>query len=231
MIQLCSILKVFYLPYWPDFQAMQSGLVFIGIEYRHNEGKIMKRYQLFMIAALALATLNQAAVGGENSGFSPHVDKSGKISMPRDFRNNMVHLGSWFVPKGDASGFHDVYTEAQTVKAFRKTGKFPDGATLVKELRHANTGDYTTSPGVGYANGQVKIWFVMIKDSKGRFNGNKIWGDGWGWALFKPDAPGKNTSTNYKADCLACHMPAKDKDWVYTEGYPTLSAPVEGKSR
>ena len=24
----------------------------------------------------------------------------------------------------------------------------------------------------------------MIKDAKGRFPGNDLWGDGWGWALF-----------------------------------------------
>jgi hypothetical protein len=35
----------------------------------------------------------------------------------------------------------------------------------------------------------------------------------------------KNTSTDYKKDCLGCHVPAKDKDWVYVNEYPTLVAP------
>ena len=57
--------------------------------------------------------------------FSPYVDDAGNISLPTDFRASLVHLGSWFVPEGDASGFHDVYTERATVMAFRETGKFP----------------------------------------------------------------------------------------------------------
>jgi hypothetical protein len=64
----------------------------------------------------------------------------------------------------------------------------------------------------------------MIKDAKGRFADNPIWSDGWGWALYKPDDRGKNVATNYRIDCLGCHVPAKTKDWVYTEAYPTLSS-------
>jgi hypothetical protein len=40
--------------------------------------------------------------------FSPYVDASGNISLPDDFRTTMVHLGSWFVPEGGASGFQGV---------------------------------------------------------------------------------------------------------------------------
>jgi len=155
--------------------------------------------------------------------FSPYVDTTGTISLPKDFRNNMVHLGSWFVPDGDASGFHDVYTEAATAEAYRRSGEFPDGATLVKELRPAEAGDYSTGKGVSHATTAVKQWFVMVKDANGRFAQNPLWGDGWGWALFKPDRPTQNVATNYRSDCLGCHMPAKANDWVYIEAYPTLS--------
>jgi len=154
--------------------------------------------------------------------FSSHVDEKGNITLPDDFRTSMVHLGSWFVPEGDASGFHDVYTEAETAKHYRRTGRFPDGATLVKELRSAKKGDYTTGKGVNYSTASIKQWFVMIKDTKGRFKDNPVWGDGWGWALFKTDNPSRNVATDYKKDCIGCHIPAKDNDWVYVEGYPTL---------
>ena len=157
-----------------------------------------------------------------DDGFSPYVDGEGNISFPKGFRTSMVHLGSWFVPEGDASGFHDVYTEKATVEAFRKTGKFPDGATLVKELRASNSGSYTTGQGVSYATDGLKQWFVMIKDAKGRFTDNPLWGDGWGWALYKPDDPLKNVATDYSKDCISCHVPAKATDWVYIEAYPTL---------
>lgn len=154
--------------------------------------------------------------------FSPFVDKQGGIRLPDDFRQRMVHLGSWFVPEGDASGFHDVYADSRAVKTFRKTGKFPDGSTLVKELRVSRAGDYSTGRQVSYATAEIKQWFVMVKDEKKRFSGNQLWGDGWGWALFKPDQPGKNIATDYRQDCLGCHLPAKKTDFVYLEAYPSL---------
>lgn len=178
----------------------------------------IRRIGLFLLVA-TLATGASA-----HDGFSPYVDADGQISFPEGFRTSMVHLGSWFVPDGGASGFHDVYTERATVEAFRKTGKFPDGATLVKELRASNAGTYTTGQNISYATDGLKQWFVMIKDDKGRFAGNPLWGEGWGWALYKPNAPSKNVAADYKTDCLGCHVPAKAKDWVYTEAYPTLHA-------
>jgi hypothetical protein len=160
-------------------------------------------------------------VAGEK--FSPYVDASGNISFPKDFRTRMVHLGSWFVPEGGASGFHDVYTEKESVESYRRDGKFPDGATLVKELRASKAGSFTTGEGVSYATSELKQWFVMIKDSNNRFADNPVWGEGWGWALYKPGQQDKNLATNFQADCLGCHVPAKGRDWVYTEAYPTLT--------
>jgi hypothetical protein len=63
----------------------------------------------------------------------------------------------------------------------------------------------------------------MIKDTQNRFSGNPLWGDGWGWALFKPDQPKLNVATDYKVDCLGCHIPAKQSDWIYVEAYPILT--------
>jgi len=177
------------------------------------------------VLALVLPLFSFGAVWAESEpvpAFSPYVDSAGSIRFPQGFQTSMVHLGSWFVPEGEASGFHDVYTEKASVEAFRNSGKFPDGATLVKVLRSARAADYTTGKQVRHATDSVKQWFVMIKDSKGRFAGSPNWGDGWGWALFKTDDVGKNASGDYKKDCLGCHVPAKDKDWVYTEAYPVL---------
>jgi hypothetical protein len=181
---------------------------------------LMQTLKLHGAVALLLG-LSQSAVLADEV-FSPNVDAAGNISLPDDFRATMVHLGSWFVPEGGASGFHDVYTEQATVEAYRQTGKFPDGATLVKELRASAAGDYTTGQNVSYATDGLKQWFVMVKDTQGRFADDPRWGDGWGWALFKPDDPASNVATDYQADCLGCHVPAKGNDWVYTEAYPTL---------
>ena len=181
----------------------------------------MKNFSMALLSG-SLLLLNLTSAGADQ-GFSTYVDGNGNIEFPSNFETSMVHLGSWFVPEGGASGFHGVYTEKKSVEAFRRTGEFPDGATLVKELRLSASGNFTTGEGVSYATNGVKQWFVMVKDTKGRFAGNGNWGDGWGWALFKPDNPAKNVSTDYRKDCIGCHLPARDRDLIYSEAYPLLS--------
>jgi cytochrome P460 len=80
----------------------------------------------------------------------------------------------------------------------------------------------------------LKGWFVMMKDSKGRHAGNKLWGDGWGWSWFDAADPstssvhlplpggGVATSTDYRENCKSCHLPAQATDFIYLDGYPPL---------
>lgn len=185
-----------------------------------------KLINAIVISAIVCATATSYAKGmaaDTGKAFSPYVDSKGNIKLPDDFRRTMVHLGTWFVPEGDAGGFHDVYADATAVDGYRSTGKWPDGATIVKELRVSASGNYTTGKGVSHATKEIKQWFVMVKDTKGRFPNNSSWGDSWGWALIKTGDTTKNVSTNYKTDCLGCHIPAQSTDWIYVEGMSTLS--------
>lgn len=170
-----------------------------------------------MLGASVLPVLATAA------DFSPYVDAQGNISRPSNFRSQFVHLGTYAVldEKSEARGLHDVYTERKSAETYRKTGKFPDGATLVKEIRKLETGAMTTGSPVAWGT-EAAVWFVMIKDAKGRFAGNPQWSDGWGWAMFKADNPAKNVANSYAADCMGCHIPAAKTDRVFIQGYPTL---------
>ncbi len=177
-----------------------------------------------LAAALGLAVVVLTPGGEAANGFSPYVDENGNIRVPEDYRTKWVFIGTWAVAGDDTDGgsssLHTVYTQPSTVAAFRKTGKFPDGAVLVKELQKTKTSDMTTGR-VSYF-GEDDGWFIMVKDTKGRFEGNKLWGDGWGWSLFKAGDPNKTVTKNYKAECIPCHIPAKKDDWVYVRGYPVL---------
>jgi hypothetical protein len=62
----------------------------------------------------------------------------------------------------------------------------------------------------------------MVKDSAGRFPGNKLWGEGWGWSWFDAANSARTTSKDFRGDCLGCHIPAKTTDWIYVFGYPGL---------
>jgi Cytochrome P460 len=150
------------------------------------------------------------------------VNKAGEIKLPANFRQRWVHLGSWLVAdtKAPGHGFHDVYTQSEAAQIFLKTGAFPDGTVLVKEIRKIGTAKLTT--GEAYWATDNAVWFVMVKDRIGRFKSNPNWGEGWGWALFEAKDPNINVSKGYRQSCINCHIPAKQTDWVFIQGYPTI---------
>jgi len=152
------------------------------------------------------------------------VDNKGNLRVPSDYRTTYEALGSWAVAKDEGAGskqLHVVYASPGTVAAFRKDRHFPDGAVLVKEVFNATT--KTMATGTVSSAGTLAGWFVMVKDKAGRFQGNKLWGDGWGWSWFDANNAQKTTSTDYKTDCQSCHVPARESDWIYTNGYPVLT--------
>ena len=162
--------------------------------------------------------------------FSPYVTQDGGISLPVAYREKFLHLGTWAVatkPDKPIDELHGVYARPEDVLAYRRDGKFPDGAVLVKEITNVGSDKMTT--GQSTWSKDVKVWFVMIKDSKGRFPKNNLWGDGWGWALFEAKDPKRNVATDYRTDCRTCHVPAKKDNWVYIRGYPLLVKPIPHK--
>jgi hypothetical protein len=150
------------------------------------------------------------------------VDKAGNIRKPSDFRERYQAIGTYMVLNPNGNQMHVTYASPGTAEIYRKTGRFPDGTVLVKEVFGTDHAQLTTGD-AHWASG-TKVWFVMIKDEKGRYSDNPLWGDGWGWALFKSDAPDKQAATDYRKDCLGCHIPARGTDWVYVQGYPVLAA-------
>jgi hypothetical protein len=172
---------------------------------------------------LALAAYGHVDSNGSAKTTASVVDSKGNLSVPHGYRATYQYLGSWAVAADQGSGakeLHVVYVSPGAVAAYRSHGSFPDGAVLVKEVYAAATGQMTTGT-VSHAD-KLKGWFVMMKDSRGRYPDNKLWGDGWGWSWFDAANASKTTSTDYKANCLACHVPAQASDWIYVSGYPSL---------
>jgi len=181
----------------------------------------MYRTLVLILSLTALGAFRGGAAQDKNSfdGFKL-VDKTGNIRKPDDYRDLYQMLGAYLVldPKGNQ--MHFTWASPGTAEYYRRNQKFADGTVLVKEVFGTDHAQLTT----GDANwaADTKIWFVLIKDTKGRYANNSLWGDGWGWALFKSDAPDKQVATDYKKDCLGCHLPAKADDWIYIRGYPVL---------
>lgn len=177
--------------------------------------------------AVAAAGVCCLAMGSERAapaldGFERFVREDGTFHFSPERTRDLAHLGSWFVPSGDAAGFHHVYTQPEAIAAYRETGAFPEGTALVKEIVRHRRGDYTTGSDVASATTETVQWFLMVKSAEERLPEGPLWGNGWGWALFLGDDPGKNVASDFRADCLGCHAPAQATDWIYVGGYPTL---------
>jgi hypothetical protein len=177
----------------------------------------------FVVLALVVSSVYLFSQGAASFNGFQLVDKNGNITRkPADYRDHYQVLGAWTVldPKGNQ--MHYTYASPGAAEFYRKNKKFADGTVLVKEIMGTDHAQLTTGD-AHWASG-TKVWFVMIKDDKGRYPSNPLWGDGWGWALYKSDAPDKQVATDYKKDCLNCHIPAMSTDWVYIQGYPVLAS-------
>jgi hypothetical protein len=191
----------------------------------------MKRINAVAVGAAIMAAMIAVAVHGQTdgaaSGSGPKpdavVDAAGNLRVPDAYRTTYESLGSWAVAADNGKGskeLHVVHASPGTIAAYRKDGHFPDGSVLVKEVFEAATEEMTT--GTASHAKRLKGWFVMMRDRGGRYAGNQLWGDGWGWSWFDAENPSKTTSTNYKTDCRACHVPARASNWIYVDGYPPL---------
>jgi hypothetical protein len=179
---------------------------------------------LAVAAAPAHKNRTGAAAPAESRKAESVVDANGNLRVPADYRTSYQFLGSWAVAAGQVQGaknLHVVYASPGTIEAYQRDGRFPDGSVLVKEVFQTSTQSMTTGT-VSHAE-KLAGWFVMVKESKDRHPGNNLWGDGWAWSWFNASDPSKTTSTNYKTDCLPCHVPAKATDLVYVQGYPALN--------
>jgi hypothetical protein len=189
-----------------------------------------------VIAVLSGRPPGSAAASGEVKTEAV-ADTNGNLRVPADYRTTYEFLGTWAVAADQGQGsveLHVVYASPGTITAYREDGHFPDGTVLVKEVHRAATAPMTTGT-ISHAD-SLRGWFVMVRDSGGRYadKNPNVWGDGWGWSWFGAANPlsasldlplpggGTASSTDYRENCKACHEPAQTTDWIYTDGYPPL---------
>ena len=133
-----------------------------------------------MVAVVASGQTALVAADGELKAEAA-ADTNGNLRVPNAYRTTYEFLGTWAVAADQGQGsqeLHVVYASPGTITAYRRDGHFPDGTVLVKEVHFAATGQMTTGT-ISHAD-KLRGWFVMVKDSLGRYPGNNMWGDGWG---------------------------------------------------
>ncbi|HMH99361.1 MAG TPA: cytochrome P460 family protein, partial [Bradyrhizobium sp.] len=102
-----------------------------------------------LAVAVSLVAGTVAAIA-QISGTAPAdyvVDAAGHLRVPADYRTLYQALGSWAIAADSGEGskeMHAVYASPGAIDAYRKTGHFPDGAVLVKEVFATSTNEMTT---------------------------------------------------------------------------------------
>jgi hypothetical protein len=188
-------------------------------------------------AAVGLAAgigLAGSAHGATDSPWATKYNATGELIVPTDY-HHWVFLGSPLTPNalnGGKAGFpeyHNVYIQPAALAIYRKTGEFPEGTMMLKELQlttpsttGAKDGSTQEPSGVGYFPGARNGLDVSVKDSK-KYADTK----NWGYFTTGHHAPpyGAAAAKQATENRAACHIANATKDMVFTKFYtPILNA-------
>jgi hypothetical protein len=178
-----------------------------------------------------IATLFHAkSVHAQTYHSSAVFTSDGALQLPVGYRK-WIFVGAPLTPNGLNAGkasfpeFHHVYVEASNLDAYQKTGKFPEGTVIVKELTLVlkpvcPDGSRTEPSGRGFFNGEFNGIDVTVKGGK-RFHDT----NGWGFFTFGHHALpyAKTAKESSVAECAGCHMAnVAQTDMTWVQFYPLL---------
>lgn len=133
---------------------------------------------------------------------------AGDIAYPEKYRD-WKHVKSMVINQGHplyeaVGGMHHIYGNNKALAGY-KADNFADGSVITFDLFEAIDKDNAVSEGAR------KAVIVMAKDSK-KFKAT----DGWGYQVFDPMSKKGKLDAKAQADCHACHVSQKDKDFVFS---------------
>lgn len=173
-----------------------------------------------------------SATSASDSHYMPQYNASGEMLLPpHKIWRKWVYLGSPLTPNALNGGkasfpeYHNVYMQPWAFDYYKRTGKFPEGTIMFKELQltlgpaQFPDGSQAEPSGRGYFPGKFNGADVSVKDST-RFASTG------GWAYFdfnhhEPKAP--ETKAQAKDQCAFCHIDGAKKDEVWTQFYAPLN--------
>jgi Cytochrome P460 len=190
--------------------------------------------------AFAVCTISAAAIFAQSSTNDPAVARSrylpqytasGELILRKNSMwREWVFVGSPLTPNALNDGhanfpeYHNVYIEPGSYAIYEKTGAFPEGTILFKELQltlkpeENRDGSRTEPSGRGYFPGAFNGADVTVKDSK-RYAATGGWGF-FDFNHFEPKAP--TAKVRAKSECAFCHIAGAKKDQVWTQFYRLL---------
>lgn len=170
-----------------------------------------------------------AQAASSSGRYLPEYLPDGELVLPKNF-HSWVFVGAPLTPNALNNGkanfpeFHNVYIEPGSYAIYKRTGEFPEGTILFKELQltlppfEFKDGSRIEPSGRGYFGGPYNGADVAVKDTK-RYPDTGGWGY-YNFHHYEPKAP--SAKLRPKDECAACHMANAKKDDVWTQFYPLL---------
>lgn len=179
--------------------------------------------------AAGLLTAAMATADNSDSIGAAEFNRDGELKLPQGYRQ-WVFIGAPLTPHGLNNGkagfpeYHHVYVNPDAFDIYKRTGTFPEGTVIAKELvllkkGNHNDGSFDAPSGRGYFADKYNGMDVMVKDSK-RFSKT----NGWGFFNFGHHAPPYLTKAAAapQNNCASCHAANAEKDMVFSQFYPIL---------
>jgi hypothetical protein len=184
-----------------------------------------------LITFSVISAVEQSQAMAQGSDWGPTWTADGKLKLPEGY-HEWVFLGSPLTPNalnGGQAGFpeyHNVYVHPRAFSVYRRTGEWPEGTILLKELqllRNGTSADGSSveASGRGYFPGARNGIDISVKDSD-RFADT----NGWGFFNFGHHAPPylAEASEAPVDACAGCHIANAD-NMVFSKFYkPILDA-------
>ncbi len=174
-----------------------------------------------------LLVLSSVPAGAQDVQFN----RDGSLKQPQGYRE-WVYIGTPLTPNDMNGGkasfpeFHSVYINPRAWAAYKKTGEFPDGTVLIKEL--IGVGSKKATSGNGYFMGEFVGLEAAIKDKK-RFADAP---GHWAYYSFGHEYPLSAAASPRKfEECSSCHQTNAAQDYVFTQYYPVVRTADPGKAR
>jgi hypothetical protein len=196
----------------------------------------MRKIPTLVILGLGVVTASSLPrYSGQVAAAAPQstavFDSDGRLKLPNFSFRRWVFVGAPLTPNGLNNGqagfpeYHHVYIEQKNVDAYLKTGSFPEGTVIVKELTRVLNptfpdGSRTEPSGRGFFNGQYNGIDLTVKDSKRFAKTNN-----WGFFTFghHPLPYAAAAAESSVTECAGCHIANVAKtDMTWIQFYPIL---------
>jgi len=190
-------------------------------------------HRLFWAAGVAVVAMAAPTIGQADEIKAASFLANGEVEQPTNWRK-WTFVGTPLTPNALNGGkapfpeFHNVYVEPSAFAHFEKTGVWPNGTQIAKELvmirQNDNNADGSTNEvsGVGYFQGEFTGLELAVKDTD-RFPNEP---GGWVYFSFGHDKPpyAKSASAFPTESCNACHQASAETDFVFSQFYPVIRA-------